>query len=113
LVLGAEPVVHGVHVSEDQQYIGADFATQDRRHAVLVGHRVDPLEAQDRVVVDGRPAAPACDDDVPGGDQVVDHVPLHHGDRLRARREPPPAARLLLPDRNGACQEPRHSSRVE
>src|SRR5205807_773277 len=90
-----EGVVHGVYIREDQQHVGGDVPAEDGRHTVLVGDGVQALEAQGRVVVYRGPAPSTRDYDVPGGDEVVNQLPLDHGARSRAAREPLPWTRAM------------------
>ena len=110
-----EPAIDRVDVRQDQQHLSPDLAPQDRRHAVLVGHGVDAFEAEAGIGIDRRAAATARDDDVPGGHEVADHVPLDDADRYRAGRQPPPAAasRRIFPHGNAPGLEPRHLHPVE
>jgi hypothetical protein len=110
-----EAAAHRLDVRQDQQHLGADLATQDRGHAVLVDHRVNALQPELWIGVDRRAATTARDHNVPGGHEMADHRSLDDPDRHGAWRQSPPAATLglLFPDAHAACLEPGHLRAVE
>ena len=62
--------------------------SQNRRHAILIGHGVDPFESQLGIAIDGRSAATTRDHDVTGARQVSHHLSFNDANRLWAWREP-------------------------